>query len=1237
MRRYHKTERPQSCNTGLALIASLSVMALLVMVAVGMLSLSTMEQRRSGVARYQMEAQANARMALSVALGELQKSVGQDQRVTARGEIVDGVNDEKRYLTGVWSTENWDPKDPNKREFIGWMASVPMLDEEAPSEEDVRTGLGAYGVEGSSLVTVVGDGSVLEKEDYVKVATVPVRAANGALSGAYGWWVDDVASKASYAVAQRDEAEAWERAASLGVAVKSGLKVMDQVAFESYPAEQSENVASQKSIDLIHAVGRQEVSRQYFHDMGHQSLSLMTNTRDGGMKSDLSTAFELEDFAALEEFHHSKERNDTSNYRNLWAGYSDEAFYPSEHPLGYVFEVPVGSDRSVRGPTWDLLRNYYRIYKKEWEEVSWPRQLSGVAEDSIVARGALPLSYASSYQNEGDVNGAQYGVRTSPGAIYGRNVKNKSYGGELLFKDYAERVVEGVIDPTVGTRRATAQRVMPQVIRVTMVFGIRKKLVEGTDPVKYRLAFSIDPYVTLHNPYNREIEFESLSMFTNKFNPLGIALTYYDENGELQDTMSESRPRGFTQNSNNRGALSYRLLPESGGNYRMAAGEIRVISPKGTGDGSNEFYFNQNNVVLGDFEYGEDSGIYVYPNPPLGGDSPIIPDWTRRISVKLFGRTNNNVGKNVGDFYMFHLLSNKDHDGGARDINELNIPGSPEINRDYMDDAFMSTVLYSTYQNVSKTDAEDHDLYVEQEFNGTDVPDVNGEGRAIAALDVRMAHAGEGVPVYHQFSPRSQLHDLRNYDGSTRSEPSWKVDLLGINDTSELELVSANERGFWGAGKDASSGSEFVVLNELPRAPLTSLAQLSHADTTVLPADGAAPIGNAFTHPGIKDTRLISGKRSLVRDYKAPDSQVMTDFSWASNEALWDQYFFSSINWGEAKLAYESGAVQPYGSQEEALRAMVDGADIPALVNPRMVYLPSGMLEVEVIEEAKDHAKIARHLAVEGGFNVNSTSVEAWKAVLGSLKEHAHSGVDGGNLRELESNNAMTRFQLPAGGDIATANSEKERWTAFRDLSDDEISDLAEAMVDQIKARGPFMGMADFVNRRLSNETKDGNDVGKLGAIQMAIEAANLNEDFGDDVSVDFVENKEIQVAGSTRRLSAGVGASAYLMQSDVLASLGSIMRTRSDTFVVRAYGEAFDSRGKVMAKAWCEATVQRVPAWCEASEEKFKVIDPDYPNLSSDTIVQKWVDNPNVTATNRKYGRKLKVVSFRWLAADEV
>ena len=92
-----------SGRRGFALIVTISMLVLLSMVAIGLLSVSTITIRTTSRDAALLEARANARLALMLAIGELQKQLGPDQRVSAEGSILaDTVN--HPHWTGVWDS-----------------------------------------------------------------------------------------------------------------------------------------------------------------------------------------------------------------------------------------------------------------------------------------------------------------------------------------------------------------------------------------------------------------------------------------------------------------------------------------------------------------------------------------------------------------------------------------------------------------------------------------------------------------------------------------------------------------------------------------------------------------------------------------------------------------------------------------------------------------------------------------------------------------------------------------------------------------------------------------------------------------------------------------------------------------------------------------------------------------------------------------------------------------------------
>ncbi len=96
--------RKSKHQRGFTLILVMSMLMLLVMIGVGVLSLSAVTLRQSTNERAMVTARSNARMALQLALGDLQKSCGRDQSVTAHASLL-GDDPKNTQWTGVWRTD----------------------------------------------------------------------------------------------------------------------------------------------------------------------------------------------------------------------------------------------------------------------------------------------------------------------------------------------------------------------------------------------------------------------------------------------------------------------------------------------------------------------------------------------------------------------------------------------------------------------------------------------------------------------------------------------------------------------------------------------------------------------------------------------------------------------------------------------------------------------------------------------------------------------------------------------------------------------------------------------------------------------------------------------------------------------------------------------------------------------------------------------------------------------------
>lgn len=92
----------------------------------------------------------------------------------------------------------------------------------------------------------------------------------------------------------------------------------------------------------------------------------------------------------------------------------------------------------------------------------------------------------------------------------------------------------------------------------------------------------------------------------------------------------------------------------------------------------------------------------------------------------------------------------------------------------------------------------------------------------------------------------------------------------------------------------------------------------------------------------------------------------------------------------------------------------------------------------------------------------------------------------------------VSRFTLPnaAGAKTDEFTSDqteflRKRWEGARSLTAKEIEELANKIVLEVRQRGPFLSLGEFVNRRLES---GGN--GLKGALQDAIDQTSINDSF---------------------------------------------------------------------------------------------------------------------------------------------
>jgi hypothetical protein len=144
-----------------------------------------------------------------------------------------------------------------------------------------------------------------------------------------------------------------------------------------------------------------------------------------------------------------------------------------------------------------------------------------------------------------------------------------------------------------------------------------------------------------------------------------------------------------------------------------------------------------------------------------------------------------------------------------------------------------------------------------------------------------------------------------------------------------------------------------------------------------------------------------------------------------------------------------------------------------------------------------------------------------------------------------------------------------------------------------------------------------------MGAVQAAIEEAGLNAALKGagraTAAGDFGSLPGAGLSGAAGGMARSAGIPGYLMQADVLAPVANQLTPRGDTFRIRSYGSATDTGGRILAEAWCEVVVQRLPEYLDPLDEA---------DVARANLLQ---------PQNRMFGRRLEMISFRWLSRGEV
>ncbi|WP_367872947.1 hypothetical protein [Luteolibacter sp. Populi] len=1130
------------------MVVSLSLMVLLTILAVGLLTLSSVSLRSAGQSEAMQVARGNARLALSMAIGQLQKHAGADQKITAPATIAkEGA---PSWLAGTWNGKLATAATPvpaKDKEFQGYLISgseegSPGIPSELPDTTD-----------NADRAELMGKGSLGKSPapaDIVRAEKIKTSGGGKGYDGRYAWAVLDEGVKTKVDVVREDRSDSKKlgkaaNQAATGAPSRSGVEIMD--GFESYDWFKGTDQKKLYTLPTGDLINKMPELAEHQHEITTVSRGLVTDAARGGLRKDLSLLF-------------------------------SKTVLPRDYSNRRVYDDPVAVTE-VSNPYWGQIHEYANLYSK--------------VTDSLKA--SVPQNYVTiKYDPRARVN--KVSPQANQNMILMPVVAKVQMQFSLVCKD-----AHGVWEPGVDGDLATKED-------------------------NYMIYMIYSPIVTLYNPYSVPLTFDELRI---DFKDLPIGFRFY-RNGQPQTTQLAHFNQLYVNHpSNSTVAKSFGLNIRSAYSktkvaaVTMQPGENRVFGESISGD------LSWNSGSTSFFDYNDSDGKGMTADLPLAPGYPSQGigywiDWLTPQHIKSGFDDNRGIFPvKLSDMIDvgFAPMKSESQTGPRLSVEIQLLQGNVKrrcgsLDLDYVDDSTLRKALSRTSSGFANGGEE----RLERPYRGDEMYQSPGDKlkdftrcKAFAQFSFYAKTTLDSDTPTKPWVQGGQTTSLVGID--LAKEPMgvhpFEVSLKRLAPGYKFPLDAFN-RGKFFTGVSDANGTRIAPQYEIPQLPMESLAQLRHAQ---LSNQGFLPGASYTVGESYASSMIPAGSVAIsgTKDYK------LLDHAWLANTALWDSYYFSTLS------PYAGPLLD--GRSVEGVAQKFFGGEEP-LLNPRFIATGNSSTEetVGALMEENGYLASAAHLMIDGAFNVNSTSVNAWAALLASLNQQDidfSSLVDGQAtpMKGTEANASFpfTRMRRAAGPAVEKANGVQgrhARWTGMRTLQEQQIQQLAVNIVQEVKARGPFLSLAEFVNRRPGSDKNQARE----GALQTAIDKTDINTRFDADSKTYTTADLGPEGYAFPEAMAGmnAAGAPGYLTQGDILSAVGSVVAVRSDTFRVRSYGEALDTNDKVIARAWCEAVVQRVPDFIDASNA---------PETATESLKE----------INQYFGRRFMVTGFRWLGKDEV
>ena len=1237
-----------SKSSGFSLVLSLVIMAAMVLMVITLAAFLAVETRLATSTQMRMQARMNALMSARLALAHLQQEAGPDRRVTARGDLAcdptptspwpSGFTNQikigqgQSYWTGVWRSDKPDQPpawlisgrgdkaitsantaytaqsislsnatDYLPTQWVPWQTSYPIPGTYAGFVVLVGNNTAAMGPGPDGIM-----GNSDDVDGRIALPRIPLPGANvGDVTGNYAYWIGDEGVKArinltdprltnspnGLATASGDMTDVIHGPGRAGTELLTGFKTVAPNAptLNGVSRDLIYTVTGYNPLDPS-ALGIDSLLARY-HDHSYVAAGVLADAFHGGLKRDLSLAFEMDDAAFDFSEFGAGAGNATEVYatdatlvpplRRLYYPYDDNTFKATRLPSGEDARLRVwaptwennpdnpgrgnpglsqtvkgyrgfpwspvylrddefatspldGGPRRTVGPLWHSLRDYYRLYK----ELNWN---SGTP--SLDARSFYPNTYA--FLTGGFTNATDTSYELNHG--YWPNGSTDPMGN---------------INPVRGNQllpRAVRGAYMPIVHRLSLVYSVKRV---AFTPTTYYLRLICTPVLVLHNPYNVGLSMRAASMAENDPLATGMAgrISWTRQNGLFFNVLAHANNDptnpamvqtsasiydiyGMTSQSDSENFVS--LIPAC----TLAPGEFRVFSALNLIPATRVNQF-QNGLY-------QNGGFYTDAHTRNWNAATNSPDTNTPLANRLF-----NANEPVATWF-YYTGTSWYHYFYLRSAwkTQLNNDVIAPLGSDLGSNEIISTAQKtSTASLASMIDVGSfggnknfhgdpgtisNPVYTPPISQLRDFSEVNNPGPVIAVFDTRIRTADTTRittynrdvlhwpdaqaspvpapnPIFLFSNPLAQSSTVPGNNGMPSiGAPSHRLQVFGgdellMNSSTnwsnfiEVDASKPNGTNTYGGYSHSSNGNSTYVAIDIPTQAPLSLGQFMHANFTTWDWFNYRTVGNSFPN-----LTCPLDKAWIHSTPYSPNGLTFPDYSYLMNSALWDGYYFSGAaprlsdtrngDYNVIRVKKTSDVLNDFSTYTKPLG------------NPRMrLYQPSSLPSLNTAladpnfltpvgnKAPSGYRRLGGYLLNDGAFNVNSTSVEAWTALFGSLKQiglgSQAASAPSPNL------NARAPLVIKSPQDPATRNLRDDAfWSGFANLSDLQISALAKATVDEIKARTkfyqrnerdqdvaisprhfanfpggknmgtPFLGLCEFINRLLGPTKQSGN------------------------------------------------------------------------------------------------------------------------------------------------------------------